>query len=78
VNKNIKEIQERCSKFIDCNKMKLIETYYGVRPCRKEGARIEIDKQNNFLIHNYGHGTTGYSSSWGSAIEVVRLINSLQ
>jgi glycine/D-amino acid oxidase-like deaminating enzyme len=51
----------------------------GVRPCRRSGIRLEIDRAAATLpvIHNYGHGGSGFSLSWGCAGEVERLVDSL-
>ena len=45
----------------------------GLRPARKANVRLEADDSNR-IIHNYGHGGSGYSLAWGCAEEVVRLI----
>src|SRR5579864_3276875 len=38
------------------------------RPFRAAGPRIEVERVGNKLIvHNYGHGGSGWSLSWGSA-----------
>lgn len=40
----------------------------GVRPFRKNGPRIEAQEiLGKRLVHNYGHGGSGWSLSWGSA-----------
>lgn len=45
------------------------------RPFRGEGPRIEAERfGSKLLVHNYGHGGSGWSLSWGSAAEVVRLV----
>ena len=42
------------------------------RPFRAEGPRIEPERVGDKLvIHNYGHGGSGWSLSWGSAALVV-------
>lgn len=38
-----------------------------LRPFRPQGPRIEIEKAGSkAIIHNYGHGGSGWSLSWGS------------
>lgn len=44
----------------------------GLRPYRPE-IRIEVDPSCAKIIHNYGHGGSGVTLCWGSALEVVRL-----
>lgn len=47
-------------------------SWSGLRPYRK---RIRIEKEpGENLIHNYGHGGSGFTLSWGCAEEVVRLM----
>jgi D-amino-acid oxidase len=47
-----------------------------VRPWRKSGVRLERDTSSRTfdLIHNYGHGGSGFSLSWGCAADVVGLL----
>ncbi len=41
----------------------------GIRPCRAGGVRLEVDRVSASIpiIHNYGHGGSGFSLSWGCA-----------
>jgi len=52
------------------------EAVVGIRPCRTNGVRLEIDRYSATVpvIHNYGHGGSGFSLSWGCAESVCRLI----
>lgn len=44
------------------------------RPFRGQGPRIEAERLGDkLLVHNYGHGGSGWSLSWGSAATVVPL-----
>ncbi len=44
------------------------------RPFRAQGPRIEAERiGRKTVIHNYGHGGSGWSLSWGSADYAVRL-----
>jgi hypothetical protein len=43
------------------------------RPFRANGPRIEAEKMGRkTLVHNYGHGGTGWSLSWGSSTLALR------
>ena len=43
------------------------------RPFRAAGPRLDIEKVGDkFVVHNYGHGGSGWSLSWGSADVVVK------
>ena len=47
----------------------------GLRPVREGGVRIEKEKiDGTWVVHNYGHGGAGYQSSYGCAIEAVKLV----
>ena len=45
----------------------------GLRPFRRSGIRLERDGR---VIHNYGHGGSGFTVSWGCAEAVAALIPS--
>ena len=46
----------------------------GLRPGRPE-VRLEAEEiePGQILIHNYGHGGSGFTGSWGCADEVMNL-----
>lgn len=45
------------------------------RPFRAAGPRIESERLGDkLLVHNYGHGGSGWSLSWGSASLVVPMV----
>lgn len=44
------------------------------RPFRAQGPRIEAERMGRrTVVHQYGHGGSGWSLSWGSAQQAVRL-----
>lgn len=44
-----------------------------LRPFRAAGPRLDVEKVGDkTVVHNYGHGGSGWSLSWGSADVVVR------
>jgi len=45
----------------------------GIRPCRTE-IRLEVEGK---IIHNYGHGGSGWTVCWGCAEDTVKLVNNL-
>lgn len=47
----------------------------GLRPFRRSGIRLEAEplRDGRPLIHNYGHGGSGFTLSWGCAAAVVAL-----
>jgi D-amino-acid oxidase len=53
----------------------ILEHLVGLRPCRP-AIRLEAQNlpNNKTIIHNYGHGGSGVTVSWGCAHHVLRLI----
>ena len=49
------------------------EVKVGLRPFRRGGVRLEVEGR---VIHNYGHGGSGFTVSWGCAEEVAALVTS--
>jgi D-amino-acid oxidase len=44
-----------------------------LRPFRASGPRLDVERLGDkVVVHNYGHGGSGWSLSWGSADVVVR------
>lgn len=54
---------------------RIIDIAVCTRPFRAQGPRIEAQRiGRQLVVHNYGHGGSGWSLSWGSAREAVRLV----
>ncbi|MBW8881936.1 MAG: FAD-dependent oxidoreductase, partial [Asticcacaulis sp.] len=52
----------------------VLRTTVCLRPFRAAGPRIESENlAGKQVVHNYGHGGSGWSLSWGSAAEAVGL-----
>ncbi|KAJ2785875.1 hypothetical protein H4R18_000264 [Coemansia javaensis] len=57
-------------------RQRVIRTSVGFRPSRKGGPRLEVQRVGGLLVlHNYGHSSLGYQSSWGYAAAAVRLLD---
>ena len=53
---------------------RVIRTTVGLRPYRPAGFVLRATKlDDTLLLHNYGHGGTGHSLSWGCAAVVADL-----
>ncbi|MDA9719631.1 FAD-binding oxidoreductase, partial [bacterium] len=69
-------ILDKCSKIIpELKDAEIIEDIVGLRPGRTE---VRLDKEiisDKIVIHNYGHGGSGVTLSWGCAEEVVEIVN---
>lgn len=59
--------------FPELKQQKYIGCWAGLRPFRPS-VRLEREPDSN-IIHNYGHGGSGFTLSFGCAEEVVSLIN---
>lgn len=69
-------ILSECSRTLDLKPPRIIATRVGLRPFRKTGVRVEPDRtaDGRRLIHNYGHGGSGFTLSWGCAQTVWELM----
>ena len=69
-------ILKKCGAIIpEIKDAEIIEDLVGLRPGRTE-VRLEKEHiQDRPLVHNYGHGGSGVTLSWGCADEVVELVN---
>lgn len=69
-------ILNKCASIIpELKDAEIIEDLVGLRPGRTE-VRLEKEERDGAdLIHNYGHGGSGVTLSWGCADEVVELAN---
>ncbi|KAG2228243.1 hypothetical protein INT45_011035 [Circinella minor] len=64
------------------DKFKIVSINVGFRPGRKQGIRLEkevrasaVSGKKVTIVHNYGHSSHGYQSSWGCSQRVVKLLN---
>ena len=74
------DIRERCTRIEKrLADAKVVREFVGLRPGRAE-PRLELERLANggAVIHNYGHGSVGYTLSWGCAEEVVALAEKAQ
>ena len=69
-----------CSRVLDAAPSHVIAERVGLRPYRKSGVRLERESLSDgrVAVHNYGHGGSGFTLSWGCAKEVARLVRSIQ
>lgn len=64
-----------CSRTLNLKPPRVIAARVGLRPFRTSGVRVELDRtaDGRPLIHNYGHGGSGFTLSWGCAQTVLEL-----
>jgi D-amino-acid oxidase len=72
----VDSIRERCTQFMPCLANAEIsehsELRVGLRPFRRAGVRVECEA-GIAVVHNYGHGGSGVTLSWGAAGEAALL-----
>ncbi|AFY35477.1 FAD-dependent oxidoreductase [Calothrix sp. PCC 7507] len=75
----IQDMWNRCLNFMPSLKDATIDAAepvrVGLRPGRKDNIRLERELGTD-IIHNYGHGGSGVTLSWGCAQEVVQIVKS--
>jgi D-amino-acid oxidase len=69
------QIVEECSRVLAIDPPSVTEVRVGIRPFRRAGVRLERGSLGDGrpVIHNYGHGGSGFTLSWGCAGEVIAL-----
>jgi D-amino-acid oxidase len=68
-------ILDECSRALDIEAPRVLRERVGLRPFRKSGVRLEREKlrDGRTVIHNYGHGGSGFTLSWGCAGKVLEI-----
>jgi len=71
-------IVAECSRVLNIDKPRVLAERVGLRPFRRSGVRLEAEKlrDGRSVIHNYGHGGSGFTLSWGCARKVFELAES--
>ncbi len=71
------DIRRRCAPIVPENAPTL-GVRVGLRPFREGGVRLEADRTagGRPVIHNYGHGGSGFTVSWGCGEAVALLVSS--
>lgn len=76
----IQNMYKRCVDFLPILRTGEIDptepVRVGLRPFRQQHVRLEHESGTS-IIHNYGHGGSGVTFSWGCAQEVVELVRKM-
>src|SRR6266513_4406576 len=69
---------DECSRALKIESPLALAERVGLRPFRKSGVRLERDRLHDgrTIIHNYGHGGSGFTLSWGCAEKVFQIAHS--
>jgi D-amino-acid oxidase len=70
-------IVAECSRVLKIDNPRVLNERVGLRPFRKSGVRLERQhlRYGRTVIHNYGHGGSGFTLSWGCAEKVLALVS---
>jgi D-amino-acid oxidase len=70
-----RDIVAECSRVLGITEPEVIGERVGLRPFRHSGVRVERAQlpDGRTVIHNYGHGGSGFTLSWGCAKTVARI-----
>ena len=69
-------IFERCCGLRpELSQARILEPLVGLRPVRNP-IRLESERtvSGQFIVHNYGHGGSGVTVSWGAAMECLQIV----
>ena len=69
-------IVAECSRVLKIDNPRVLAERVGLRPFRKSGVCLEREKlrDRRTVIHNYGHGGSGFTLSWGCAENVLKIV----
>ena len=74
VQSMIKQCKELCPR-LRALKDSDLQVTVGIRPGREQ-VRLEQDPDEPCVFHNYGHYRWGMTLNWGTAADIVKLIDS--
>jgi D-amino-acid oxidase len=68
-------IVRECSRVLKIERPDVLAERVGLRPFRRSGVRLQRDqlRDGRTIVHNYGHGGSGFTLSWGCAREVLEI-----
>jgi D-amino-acid oxidase len=73
----VRDMYRRCVEFMPQLRDAEIDTAepvrVGLRPFRRQNVRLERES-GTCIVHNYGHGGSGVTLSWGCALEVAERV----
>lgn len=76
----VRAIWRRCQEFLPILQQARIDesrpVAVGLRPYREKNVRLEREPGCR-IVHNYGHGGSGFTFSWGCSQEVVSLLQGI-
>jgi len=73
-------IAAECSRVLNIDNPRVLANRVGLRPFRKSGVRLDRGRlrDGRTVLHNYGHGGSGFTLSWGCANNVFQLAQNVR
>jgi D-amino-acid oxidase len=73
-------IVAECSRVLKIDKPEVLGERVGLRPFRRSGVRVEQTqlRDGRPVIHDYGHGGSGFTLSWGCAEAVLGMAKQIR
>lgn len=77
---SLESVARRAGRYIpwvqELREESILKRVVGLRPYREGGVRLDLayDGKGRPIIHNYGHGGSGFSLAWGCAQSVAALL----
>ena len=73
-------IVAECSRILEIDEPTVLRERVGLRPFRRSGVRLERQqlRDGRPAIHNYGHGGSGFTLSWGCAEAVLQIAEQIR
>ena len=73
-------ILAECSRILEIDEPQVLRERVGLRPFRRSGVRLEQTQLRDArpVIHNYGHGGSGFTLSWGCAQAVLQIAQQIR
>jgi D-amino-acid oxidase len=77
--KSAERIVTECARVLKINNPPVLAERVGLRPFRKSGVRLGRAQlpDGRLVIHNYGHGGSGFTLSWGCAERVLEIVQTM-
>ena len=76
----VREVLRRCVEFLPALRGVKIDDVepvrVGLRPARQQNVRLER-QHGTSIVHNYGHGGSGVTLSWGCAEDAAKLVEQI-
>jgi D-amino-acid oxidase len=73
-------IVAECSRVLNIDKPRVLDERVGFRPFRKSGVRLDRGRlrDGRTVLHDYGHGGSGFTLSWGCANKIFQLAQNVR